>query len=191
MTGSSRPRATSLERELRSMYLPAGPSANLAERIDRRVGTALAGYRGQPTRGRRRVVLLAVGVSLLAALALAGGVVAQRLASGCGITVVDGIAFSDCVVGRPGLTNFGQPFWGSDILERTPTEAADMAADKGYTIRWQIEDRRGTENPDDDELTFSEAAPPCGRIGGGSVIEESRIQLVVTLNDPRTPGSEC
>lgn len=130
-------------------------------------------------------------MSLLAILALAGGTVAQRLASGCGITIVDGISFSDCVVGRPGLTNFGQPFWGTDIYERTPVEAAEMAAEKGYTIRWQIEERRGTESLDDDGIRFSEDPPTCGRIGGGSVIEEGRIQMVVTIDDPRMPGSEC
>jgi hypothetical protein len=163
----------------------------LAEWIDGRVSTALEGHRDRPARSRRRALLLAVGVSLVAVLALAGGVVAQRLASGCGITIVDGIAFDDCVVGRPGLTNIGQPFWGTDILDRTPAEAAEMAAEKGYTIRWQIEERRGTESLEDDTLSFSDDAPTCGRIGGGSVMEEGRIQMVVTIDDPLMPGSEC
>lgn len=189
---TSHPRpASSLEGELSAMYQPVGPSPTLADRIDGRVSTALAGYRDRPARSRRRTLLLAAGVSLVAVLALAGGVVAQRLASGCGITIVDGIAFDDCVVGRPGLTNIGQPFWGTDILDRTPAEAAEMAAEKGYTIRWQIEERRGTESLDDDTLSFSVDAPTCGRIGGGSVIEEGRIQMVVTIDDPLMPGSEC
>jgi len=161
----------------------------LAEWIDGRVSTALEGYRDRPAHSRRRPLLLAVGVALVAVLALAGGVVAQRLASGCGITIVDGIAFDDCVVGRPGLTNIGQPFWGTDILDRTPAEAAEMAAEKGYTIRWQIEERHGTESLDDDTLSLSDDAPTCGRIGGGSVIEEGRIQMVIA--DPLMPGSEC
>ncbi|MDQ3688947.1 MAG: hypothetical protein M3406_02730 [Chloroflexota bacterium] len=171
------------------MYRPVGPTAPLAERIDGRVGMALAGYRNHPARSRRRTLLLAAGVSLLAVIVLAGGVVAQRL--GCGITVEDGISFSDCVVGREGLTNFGQPFWGTDIFERPPADAAEMAAEKGYTIRWQIEDGRGTEGFDDNETRFSEEPPACGKIDGGSVVEEGRIQMVVTINDPLMPGSEC
>lgn len=66
-----------------------------------------------------------------------------------------------------------------------------MAAGKGYTIRWQIEAHGGTQSGDDDEITFSEEAPPCGKIGGGSVIEEGLIQMVVVLDDPSTPGSQC
>lgn len=191
MTPSNpRPRS-SLEGQLSAMYRPAGPSTMLAERIDGRVRTALTNYRSQPVRGRRRTLLTAVGVSLVAVLAFAGGAVAQRLALGCGIAIVDGIAFDDCVVSRPGLTNVGQPFWGTDILDRTPAEAAALAAEKGYTIRWQIEERGGTESLDDDVIRFSEDAPPCGRIGGGSVIEEGRIQMVVTIDDPLMPGSGC
>lgn len=182
---------SSIEDQLSAMYRPAGPSTMLADRIDGRVRTALTNYRVQPARGRHRALLLAVGVSLIAVMAFAGGAVAQRLALGCGISIVDGIAFDDCVVSRPGLTNIGQPFWGTDILDRTPAEAAALAAEKGYTIRWQIEERRGTESLDDDQISFSEDAPTCGRIGGGSVIEEGRIQMVVTIDDPLMAGSEC
>jgi hypothetical protein len=190
MTTSDTRRDSALEGELSAMYRPVGPSAILAERIDARFSAAaLANRRGRPARARHRTLLLAASVSLLAAIALAGGVVAQRL--GCGITIDDGISFSDCVFSRPGLTNFGQPFWGTDIYERSPAEAAGMAAEKGYTIRWQIEDRRGTESLDDDAIRFSEEPPGCGRIGGGSVMEDGRIQLVVTIDDPLMPGSEC
>lgn len=189
MTTSDTRRASALEGELSAMYRPVGPSAILAERIDARFSAAALANRRRPARARRRTLLLAASVSLIAAIALAGGVVAQRL--GCGITVENGISFSDCVFSRPGLTNFGEPFWGTDIFERTPAEAAAMAAEKGYAIRWQIEDRRGTESFDDDAMRFSEEPPACGRIGGGSVIEEGRIQLVVTIDDPLTPGSEC
>lgn len=189
MTASDPRQASSLEGELSTMYRPVGPSATMAERIDARVSSALANHRGRPARSRHRTLLLAASVSLVAAIALAGGVVAQRL--GCEITVEDGISFSDCVFSHPGLTNFGQPFWGTDIYERTPADAAEMAAEKGYTIRWQIEERRGTERLDDDGISFSEEPPACGRIGGGSVIEEGRIQMVVTIDDPLMPGSEC
>lgn len=191
MTTSDPRRGSSLEGELSAMYRPVGPSEALMERIDGRVSTALANHRRRPARSWRRTLLLAASVSLFAVIALAGGAVAQRLASGCGITIVDGISFSDCVVGSPGLTNFGQPFWGTNIFDRTPAEAAEMAAEKGYTIRWQIEDGRGTEAFDDNETRFSDEPPECGDIDGGSVIDEGRIQMVVTIDDPLTPGSEC
>jgi hypothetical protein len=191
MTTSTSRRASSLDAELSAMYRPVDPPAHLANLIDGRIDAARRRYRARPVRWPHRTVLLAASVALLAVLAIAGGVVAQRLASGCGITIEDGVRFSDCVIGRPGLTNDGQPFAGTDILERTPIEAAEMAAEKGYTIRWQIEERQGTETLDDDQLTFSEDPPTCGKIAAGSVIEDGRIQMVVTINDPLTPGSEC
>lgn len=189
MTALTPPTASSLERDLTEVYRTSGPPDRLASVIDGRVEAALKRHRRRPTRSPRRMVLLAATLSLVAALIIAGGAVAQRIA--CGITFVDGISFSDCVVGRPGLTNIGEPFWGTDIFERTPTEAAEMAAEKGYTIRWQIEDRGGTEVFDDDETRFTEEAPDCGAVEAGSVIEAGRIQMVVTMNDPLTPGSEC
>jgi len=191
MTTSTTRSASSLESELSAMYRSDGPSADLTHLIDGRVGTAVKRSRMRAARSPRRTLLLAAGVSLVAILMFAGGAVAQRFAAGCGITFVDGISFSDCVVTRPGLTNVGQPFWGTDIFERTPVEAAEMAAEKGYTIRWQIEDRGGTEAFDDDATRFSEDPPACGKIEGGSVFEEGRIQMVVTIDDPRTAGSEC
>lgn len=191
MTAPTPRDAASLENDLQAIHRSDRPSAHLAGLIDGRVSTALKRSRSRRSRSARRTLLLAASMSLVAVLALAGGVVAQRFASGCGITIVDGISVSDCVVGRPGLTNLGQPFWGTDIFERTPAEAAEMAAEKGYTIRWQIEDRGGTESSDDDEITFSEEAPPCGETGGGSVFDEGRIQMVVVIDDPSTPGSEC
>lgn len=191
MTTSNPRLAPSLEGDLSEMYRPVGPSTQLAKRIDERVGAALTTYENKPVRSARRTLLLAASVSLMAVLALAGGAVAQRFAAGCGITIMDGISFSDCVIGREGLTNLGQPFWGTDIFERTPAEAAAMAAEKGYTIRWQIEDGRGTESFEDNLTRFSDVPPACGEIGGGSVIEEGHIQMVVTIDDPLTPGSEC
>ncbi|HSK47856.1 MAG TPA: hypothetical protein VLA05_07625 [Coriobacteriia bacterium] len=190
MTTSDTRRASALEGELGAMYRPVGPSADLADRIDARfTAAALANRLGRPAHARHRTLLLAACLSLMAAVALAGGVVAQRL--GCGFTIDNGISFSDCIFSQPGLTNFGQPFWGTDIYDRSPAEAAEMAAEKGYTIHWQIEDRRGTESRDDDAIRFSDEPPGCGRIGGGSVVEDGRIQLVVTIDDPLMPGSEC
>jgi hypothetical protein len=191
MTAPNPPTTSSLEVDLTEVYRTSGPPDRLSSAIDRRVEAALKRHRSRPTRSSRRMVLLAATLSLVAALAIAGGAVAQRLASGCGITIEDGISFSDCVVARPGLTNFGEPFWGTDIFDRTPAEAAEMAAAKGYTIRWQIEDRGGTEAFDDDETRFSEEAPDCGAIEAGGVFEAGRIQMVVTMNDPLTPGSAC
>ena len=191
MTAPTPPTVSALERELTEMHPTGGPPDRLASVIDGRVDAALKRHRRRPTRSPRPMLLLAATLSLVAALAIAGGAVAQRLASGCGITIEDGISFSDCVVGHPGLTNIGEPFWNTDIFERTPAEAAEMAAEKGYTIRWQIEDRGGTEAFDDDETRFTEEAPDCGVVEAGSVIEAGRIQMVVMMDDPLTPGSEC
>lgn len=191
MTTPTPPTTSSLEHELSDLYGKSRPPAHVTGPIDGRVAAAVARHRARPARSPRRTLLLAASVSLVAVLALAGGAVAQRMASGCGITIIDGVSWSDCVVGRPGLTNFGQPFWGTDIFDRTPAQAAEMAAAKGYSIRWQIENRGGSESADDYETTFSEEPPPCGEIDAGMVFEEGRIQMVVVLDDPSTPGSRC
>lgn len=191
MTAPTPRSLSSLESELSEMYRTSRPPALATAVIDSRVTAAREAYRGRPLRSqRRRTLLLAASLSLVAVVAFAGGTVAQR-ALADGIVFVDGILFREGVVERPGLTNFGQPFWGTNIFDRSPVEAATMAAEKGYVIRWQIENRGGTQSTADDEITFSEEAPSCGKIGGGSVIEEGRIQMVVVLNDPSTPGSEC
>jgi len=191
MTAPGSRSTSSLESELSEMYKVDRPPAHVTGLIDGRVATARERHRARPARPpHRRTLLLAASVTLIAAVAFAGGAVAQR-ALGDGIVFVDGILFREGVIERPGLTNFGQPFWGVDIFERSPTEAAEMAAEKGYVIRWQIEARGGTQSSDDDQISFSDEAPPCGKIGGGSVIEEGRIQMVVVLDDPSTPGSEC
>lgn len=185
---------SSLDGQLRDAYRVDPPPAHLAAKIDRRVATAFERHRarsaGSPQRTPRRILLVAASVSLVAALAFAGGAAAQRLFQD-GVVFVDGILFREGVVTRPGVTNVGQPFWGTDILERSPAEAADIAADKGYAIRWQVESRGGTESTEDDEITFSDFAPSCGAIAGGSVIDEGQMQLLVVLDDPSTPGSEC
>jgi hypothetical protein len=191
MTTPTHRSMASLESELGEMYRMDRPPARSTALIDRRVAAAREGYRALPIRSqRRRTRLLAASLSLVAIVAFAGGVLAQGVIAD-GIVFVDGILFREGVVERPGLTNFGQPFWGTNIFERSPVEAAAMAAEKGYVVRWQIEDRGGTEGSDDDEISFGEKAPACGKIGGGSVIEEGRIQMVVVLDDPSTPGSEC
>jgi hypothetical protein len=191
MTSPTSRSTFSLESELSEMYEVDRPPERVTSLIDGRVGAARELYRARPARSPyRRTLLLAGSISLVAAVAFAGGAVAQRVI-GDGIVFVDGILFREGAVERPGLTNIGQPFWGTNIFERSPVEAAAMAAEKGYFVRWQIEDRGGTQSSDDDEISFSEKAPPCGKIGGGSVIEEGRIQMVVVLDDPSTPGSDC
>jgi len=191
MTAPRSRSTSSLESELSKMYKVGRPPARITGLIDQRVATARERHRARPARSpHRRTLLLAASLTLVAALAFAGGAVAQR-ALGDGIVFVNGILFREGVVERPGLTNFGQPFWGTDIFERSPGEAAEMAAEKGYVVRWQIEARGGTKSTDDDQISFSEVAPLCGKIGGGSVIEKGRIQMVVVLDDPSTPGSGC
>ncbi len=185
---------SSLDRQLGDVYRVDPPAAHLAAIIDRRVATALERHRarrsGSTQRTPRRILLVAASVSLVAALAIAGGAAAQRVLQD-GIVFVDGILFREEVVTRPGVTNLGQPFWGTDALERSPAEAAEIAAEKGYAIRWQVESRGGTESTEDDEITFTDLAPSCGAIAGGSVIDEGQIQLLVVLDDPSTPGSGC
>lgn len=102
------------------------------------------------------------------------------------ITCTDQLVIREGLVGRPGLTNSGQPFWGTSIYERTPEAAAEMAAEEGYEVRWQIEDRGPGGR-----ITFSDMAPPCGDIDGGSVVTDGLIQLVVIRNDPAVPASNC
>ena len=177
---------TRLEQELSTLYGAPGPSPAARSLIDARVQRALFG--GRPVARRRRGFVLATALSLLAMLAFAGGALAYRFATEGGFVVIDGILFREGVVSRPGLTNFGEPFWGTDIYERTPAAAADLAADKGFLVRWQIEDRRP-----DAGTSFSDEAPACGDIQGGSVIpgKDGWIQLVVVVNDPAVPSSSC
>lgn len=44
---------------------------------------------------------------------------------------------------------------------------------------------------DDDRIEFTDQAPVCGDIGGGSVIDEGLIQMVVVIDDPSVPSSSC
>jgi hypothetical protein len=108
------PRSTSsLKSELSEMYKVDRPPARVTALIDGRVATARERYRARPARSpRRRTLLLAASVSLIAVVAFASGAVAQRVL-GDGIVFVDGILFRDGVIERPGLTNVGQPFWGT------------------------------------------------------------------------------
>jgi hypothetical protein len=108
------PRSTSsLKSELSEMYKVDRPPARVTALIDGRVATARERYRARPARSpRRRTLLLAASGSLIAVVAFASGAVAQRVL-GDGIVFVDGILFRDGVIERPGLTNVGQPFWGT------------------------------------------------------------------------------
>lgn len=180
---------SALEHELSAMYQTQEPPRNVAELLDARLFAAFE-RRNVAVHSSRRVILLVAAVAI-ALLGFAGGVVAQQLAAGCGITLLEGVAFSDCVEARPGVTSEGEPFENGDILDRTPKEAAAMAAERGYSVRWQIEDRSGTESFDDDIMRFSDAPPACGVIETGSVVGNDRIQMVVTINDPTRPESEC
>jgi hypothetical protein len=184
MMTTPRDPTSQLEQELSALFGAPGLSPAGQSLIDARVQRAL---RSRPpvVPGRRRF-MLAAALSLLAALAFAGGAVAHRFATEGGFHVVDGILFREGVVGRPGLTNFGQPFWGTDIYERTPPAVAEMAAEKGYLVRWQIEDRAPGGR-----ITFSGVPPACGDVQGGSVVEDGLIQLVVVRNDPAVPASSC
>lgn len=55
---------------------------------------------------------------------------------------------------------------------------------RGYAVRWQIEDHAWTATTDDDRTMHSEVAPACGAIQGGTVVDDGLIQLVVVIHDP-------
>lgn len=101
MTAPTRRTASSLERELSEIYRADRPPAHVIGLIDGRVATALERYRARPACSPHRTLLLAASVSLVAALAFAGGAVAQRIVSEDGIVIVDGIVFREGVIERP------------------------------------------------------------------------------------------
>jgi len=182
------PTIDQLEAGLRARLRTSTPEY-LASAIDGRVERALSAAPSKtPWRSRRRVPL-----ALAAALALAG------LAGGAAlggpireatITVIDGIRFSDDVRGYPGLTNPGQPFWNTPLFELPPDEAHQLVVDRGYPIRWQVEDRGGTVDDADDSTRFTESAPDCGRVEGGSLID-GVAHMLVLVDDPKSPESAC
>lgn len=94
-------------------------------------------------------------LAVLAILVVAGGVAV-------GGRVLD----ANEARGLPDVQNAGQPFSGIDLQDLTPHDAADLAAAKGYAVRWQIEDHAGTATTDDDRTMHSEVAPACGAIQG-------------------------
>ncbi len=118
--------------------------------------------------------------------AIIGGLIV--LAAG-GVVVAQAVFDPDEPRGLPGLTNEGEPFFGTDIMTLSPSEASDLAGEKGYEVRWQIESRQGTAMLDDDHLSFSDEAPTCGSIQA-SVIADVTIQFVVVIDDPFVSGSE-
>ncbi len=109
---------------------------------------------------------LALVAALIVAAVATGAVFAEPIRQAT-ITVIDGIRFSDDVRSAPGLTHFGQPFWNTPLLDLAPEGAHQMIIDRGYPVRWQVEDRGGTVDPADDEtLIAAVAAARRGRAAG-------------------------
>lgn len=168
-----------LERELLVAYRN-GPSDQVAGDLDGRFAAMLERQLHTPGRSRRRLLPLAAALSLIAALTFGGATVARHVLA------------PNEPRGLPGVTNFGQPLWGVDLRKLTPARVEEIAADKGYAVRWQVENYHGVAGMGDNyESTVSAIAPACGLVEGGGVVDRGLIQLVVTIDDPAFPDSAC
>jgi hypothetical protein len=168
-----------LEQELLIAYRN-GPSDQIASDLDRRFMGSLERQRNRSVRSRRRLLPLATALALLAALTFGGATVAEHVLA------------PNEPRGLPGVTNFGQPLWGVDLQALTPARVEEIATDKGYAVRWQIENYHGVTGMGDNYAsTVSETAPECGLVEGGGVVDRGLIQLVVRVNDPSFPDSAC
>lgn len=187
MTSHAEPTIEQVEAALRGR-LRVEPPRDLASTIDDRVERAL---RATPVAIRRRVrrVPLALAAALVLAAFATGAVFAEPIRQAT-ITVINGIRFSDDVRSYPGLTNFGQPFWNTPLFDLPPQEAHQMIVERGYPVRWQVEDRGGTVDDADDSTRFTESAPACGSVEGGSLID-GVAHMLVLMNDPSFPESTC
>lgn len=169
-----------LERDLREL-LHAAPSPEVRRTMDQQMRVALeatadaaVSHRRRWPRRRSAAMLAAV----IGAVALAGVVGAQAL--------------RDPNEPRPveGVTNFGQPFWNTPLLDLTPPGSHRFAVERGYAVTWQIEDRAGTTDTSDDSTSLAETPPECGDVVAGALIH-GVLHMVVELNAPESPASAC
>jgi hypothetical protein len=172
-----------LEADLRRM-LRTKPPADLAVRIDERMRRALdhatdaAGVRAVRAHRLGRARSIALLVALVGAVGLTGIVGAQAILD------------PDQPRAVPAVTNFGQPFWNTPIMELTPPEAHQFAVERGFEVTWQIEDRVGTEETADDVSTRSDTPPECGDVVAGALFD-GVLHMVAELNVPESPESAC
>ena len=169
-----------LERDLREL-LHAAPSPELRRAMDGQMSAALeatadaaASHRGRWARHRSVAMLAAV----IALVTLAGVVGAEALRD------------PNEPRGYPGITNPGQPFWNTPILEMTPLDAHRFAEERGYSATWQVDDRHGTADPEDDTFFHADAPPECGDVVGGAMID-GILHLHAEQNAPEAPASTC
>ena len=63
------------------------------------------------------------------------------------------------------------PAAGAEVQEALvagPSEQAhQLVVERGYAIRWQVQDRGGTVDTADDSSRFTEIAPTCGSVEAG------------------------
>lgn len=187
MTSRAEPTMEQVEAALRARLRMSLPR-DLTSTIDGSVERALrAAPMARRTPARR--VPLALAAALILGVLATGAVVAEPIRQ-VTITIIDGIRFSDDVRGYPSLTNSGQPFWNTPLFDVPPDEAHRMVVERGYPIRWQVEDRGGTVDDADDTTRFTESAPSCGTVEGGSLVD-GVVQMLVLMDDPNFPESAC
>ena len=172
--------AINLERDLHEL-LHAKPPLALRRAMDQQMRAALERTAGASALHRRRwpkrrsVAMLA---AVIGAVALAGVVGAEVLRD-----ANEPRAFPD-------ITNLGQPFWNTPILEMTPPDAHRFAEERGYTVTSQVDDRHGTADPEDDTFFHADAPPDCGDVSGGAIID-GILHLHAEQNAPEAPASAC
>lgn len=116
-----------------------------------------------PARSRRRLALMAALVA--AALLAVGGT---------------------AVIGRPakapnepnfgaGVTNVGQPFACVPFARMTPPEADRYMRERGYSVRWQIEERPSGR------FWHSDVPPATGHPIAGVIVGKNQILYVVEV----------
>jgi hypothetical protein len=89
--------------------------------------------------------------------------------------------------GHEGFENPGQPFYGAGLRCMSPPDAHRVIAERGYTARWQIEDR------DEDGIgttSFADDPPPAGVVEGGYV-DGSVAFVVVSVGSGTRPYAGC
>ena len=127
-----------------------------------------------PERSRRRLALLAAA-GAAALLAIGGTAVIGRHAQG-----------PNEPRARAGVTNVGQPFACVPFARMTPPEADAYMRERGYSVRWQIEERPSGES------WQSDVPPATGHPIAGVVVGKNQILYVVEVGPAAVmAGDSC